>query len=56
VPDSITPVGARGIGEIRMTGVAAAIANAVLRAAGIRIRDLPRTPDMGIDSSLSGRI
>jgi xanthine dehydrogenase YagR molybdenum-binding subunit len=45
VPDSKTPVGAHGIGEIGITGVAAAIANAVFHATGIRIRDLPITPD-----------
>ena len=38
-------VGARGIGEIGITGVAAAIANAVYHATGKRVRDLPITPD-----------
>ncbi len=38
-------VGARGIGEIGITGVAAAIANAVYHATGKRIRDLPITSD-----------
>jgi xanthine dehydrogenase YagR molybdenum-binding subunit len=38
-------VGAKGIGEIGITGVAAAIANAVHHATGKRIRDLPITPD-----------
>jgi xanthine dehydrogenase YagR molybdenum-binding subunit len=38
-------IGARGIGEITITGVAAAIANAVYHATGLRIRDLPITPD-----------
>ena len=33
------------IGEIGITGVAAAIANAVYHATGKRIRDLPITPD-----------
>jgi len=41
----ISPVGARGMGEIGITGVAPAIANAVYHATGIRIRDLPITPD-----------
>ncbi len=41
----ISPIGARGIGEIGITGVAAAVANAVYNATGIRIRDLPLTPD-----------
>jgi len=39
------PLGARGIGEIGITGVAAAIANAVYHATGKRVRDLPITPD-----------
>jgi len=38
------PLGVRGIGEIGITGVAAAIANAVYHATGIRVRDLPIVP------------
>ena len=45
VPDPRTPMGARGIGEIGIAGVAAAIANAVFNATGKRLRDLPLTPD-----------
>ncbi|MET0243920.1 MAG: xanthine dehydrogenase family protein molybdopterin-binding subunit [Flavitalea sp.] len=41
----ISPIGARGIGEIGITGVSAAIANAVFNATGKRLRDLPLTPD-----------
>lgn len=41
----INPVGAKGIGEIGITGVAAAIANAVYHATGKRVRDLPITLD-----------
>ena len=41
----ISPIGARGIGEIGITGVAAAVANAVYNATGKRLRDLPLTPD-----------
>ncbi len=41
----ISPIGARGVGEIGITGVAAAIANAVFNATGKRLRDLPLTPD-----------
>ncbi len=45
-PDfNFNSVGCRGIGEIGITGVAAAIANAVYHATGIRVRDLPITPD-----------
>ncbi len=39
------PMGSKGIGEIGIVGVAAAIANAVYHATGIRIRDLPITAD-----------
>ncbi len=42
---SATPLGARGIGEIGITGVGAAVANAVFNATGNRIRDLPITLD-----------
>lgn len=38
-------MGARGMGEIGVTGIAAAIANAVFHATGKRIRDLPITLD-----------
>lgn len=37
--------GVRGVGEIAITGVSAAIANAVYHATGKRIRSLPLTPD-----------
>ena len=45
IPDPHSPMGARGIGEIGITGVAAAIANAVYNATGKRVRDLPITLD-----------
>ena len=41
----VDPIGAKGIGEIGMTGVAAAVANAVYHATGVRVRDLPITLD-----------
>jgi xanthine dehydrogenase YagR molybdenum-binding subunit len=37
----VNPIGAKGIGEIGIVGTAAAIANAVHHATGIRIRELP---------------
>ena len=43
--DTLGPAGAKGIGEVGTVGAAAAIANAVHDATGIRIRDLPITPD-----------
>ncbi len=45
IPDPITPLGAHGIGEIGITGVAAAIANAIYHATGKRITTLPITLD-----------
>jgi xanthine dehydrogenase YagR molybdenum-binding subunit len=39
------PLGARGIGEIGITGAAAAIANAIYNATGKRVREYPITPD-----------
>jgi xanthine dehydrogenase YagR molybdenum-binding subunit len=45
-PDEIiNPLGIKGVGEIGIVGVAAAIANAVYHATGKRVRDLPITLD-----------
>lgn len=41
----VNAMGTKGIGEIGITGTAAAVANAVHRATGIRVRDLPVTLD-----------
>ncbi|MBW9102734.1 xanthine dehydrogenase family protein molybdopterin-binding subunit [Paraburkholderia phenoliruptrix] len=41
----INSLGVRGIGEIGITGVCAALANAVYHATGVRVRDLPVTLD-----------
>ena len=41
----VSLIGAKGIGEIGITGSAAAVANAIFHATGKRIRDLPITPD-----------
>jgi len=41
----INPLGAKGVGEIGITGAAAAVANAVFHATGKRVRDLPITLD-----------
>ena len=46
IPDlKFNPVGSRGIGEIGITGTAAAVANAIYNATGKRIREYPITPD-----------
>jgi xanthine dehydrogenase YagR molybdenum-binding subunit len=44
-PDPDDPVGIKGIGEIGIVGAAAAIANAVWHATGVRHRHLPIRPD-----------
>lgn len=40
-----TPMGSRGVGEIGIVGSPAAVANAVHHATGVRVRELPITPD-----------
>jgi xanthine dehydrogenase YagR molybdenum-binding subunit len=42
-PDEVRPMGIKGVGEIGVVGVSAAIANAVYHATGRRIRSLPIT-------------
>jgi xanthine dehydrogenase YagR molybdenum-binding subunit len=44
-PDDSNPMGLKGLGEIGIVGVAAAVANAVYHATGKRVRDLPITLD-----------
>jgi xanthine dehydrogenase YagR molybdenum-binding subunit len=41
----VNPIGAKGLAELSLVGVAPAVANAVYHATGKRIRDLPITPD-----------
>ena len=43
IADPHAPMGAHGIGEIGITGVGAAVANAIFNAAGKRVRELPIT-------------
>ena len=43
--DPHAPYGVKGVGEISMVPVAPAVANAVAHAVGIRVRELPITPD-----------
>jgi xanthine dehydrogenase YagR molybdenum-binding subunit len=51
-PDQlVNPLGIKGLGEIGIVGVAAAIANAVYHATGKRVRDLPITLDKVIQFS-----
>ena len=53
----VNPLGIKGLGEIGIVGVAAAIANAVYHATGKRVRDLPITLDKVIefDRTVAGR-
>jgi xanthine dehydrogenase YagR molybdenum-binding subunit len=45
-PDPVlNPMGSKGMGEVGIVGFAAAVANAVYNATGIRVRELPITPD-----------
>jgi xanthine dehydrogenase molybdenum-binding subunit len=44
-PDPKGPFGAKGVGEPGMVGVAPAIGNAIYDAIGVRIKDLPITPE-----------
>ncbi|MGW7353465.1 xanthine dehydrogenase family protein molybdopterin-binding subunit [Streptomyces sp. NPDC054784] len=45
VDPHVNAMGARGIGEIGIVGAAAAVVNAVHDATGVRVRELPVTPD-----------
>jgi CO/xanthine dehydrogenase Mo-binding subunit len=44
-PDRFNPIGVKGVGELGLVGVAAAIANAVFHATGRRVRSLPISID-----------
>jgi xanthine dehydrogenase YagR molybdenum-binding subunit len=50
----LNPMGTKGVGEIGIVGTAAAVANAVHHATGIRIRDLPIRPDKLLSRLPSG--
>jgi xanthine dehydrogenase YagR molybdenum-binding subunit len=43
--EHVNPLGIKGVGEIGIVGVPAALANAVYHATGVRVRELPITPD-----------
>jgi xanthine dehydrogenase YagR molybdenum-binding subunit len=44
-----SPMKAKGVGELGICGVSAAVANAIYNAAGVRVRDYPITLDKFID-------
>jgi xanthine dehydrogenase YagR molybdenum-binding subunit len=41
----VSRIGAKGVGEIGLVGVAAAVSNAIFHATGRRVRSTPMTPD-----------
>jgi xanthine dehydrogenase YagR molybdenum-binding subunit len=45
VDEHASPIGAKGIGELGAVGVGPAVANAVFHATGVRVRQLPITPE-----------
>ena len=47
--DKVSPMKAKGVGELGLCGVGAAIANAVYNATGVRVRDYPITLDKHLD-------
>jgi xanthine dehydrogenase YagR molybdenum-binding subunit len=54
--EHLAPLGAKGIGEIGIVGTAAAIANAVHHATGIRVRDLPIRLDRLLDELVAAGV
>lgn len=50
-----SPIGAKGIGELGITGAGAAIANAITDATGVRIREFPITMDKVMEGLKSQR-
>jgi len=47
--DKVSPMKAKGVGELGLCGVGAAVANALYNATGIRVREYPITLDKMID-------
>jgi xanthine dehydrogenase YagR molybdenum-binding subunit len=47
--DKVSPMKAKGVGELGLCGVGAAIANAMYNATGVRLRDYPLTLDKHLD-------
>jgi xanthine dehydrogenase YagR molybdenum-binding subunit len=45
IDDHANPVGAKGVGELGISGAGAAVVNAVYNACGVRVYELPITPD-----------
>ncbi|MBJ6123036.1 xanthine dehydrogenase family protein molybdopterin-binding subunit [Sphingomonas sp. BT553] len=45
IDDSANPVGAKGVGELGISGAGAAVVNAIYNATGVRVRAMPVTLD-----------
>jgi xanthine dehydrogenase YagR molybdenum-binding subunit len=57
IPDTkFNPLGARGIGEIGITGAVAAVGNAIFHATGKRVREFPITIDKLLGASSQPRV
>jgi CO/xanthine dehydrogenase Mo-binding subunit len=54
-PYASEPYGAKGVGEMAVFGIAPAIANAVARAVGVRIKDLPLSAEKLLEQMKSSR-
>ncbi|MFI6444214.1 xanthine dehydrogenase family protein molybdopterin-binding subunit [Kitasatospora sp. NPDC050543] len=57
VDSQVSPMGSKGIGEIGIVGTAAAVANAVHHATGVRVRELPITSRrlLGLGACVAGQ-
>jgi CO/xanthine dehydrogenase Mo-binding subunit len=55
VPNPIHPLGVRGVGEVSIVPPPAAIANAIHRAVGVRMRELPMSPPRVLKAILEKR-
>jgi len=53
-PEKTGPFGAKGVGEPGIIAVAPAVANAVAAATGVRVRQLPLTPERVFGALASG--
>jgi CO/xanthine dehydrogenase Mo-binding subunit len=55
VPSYYGPYGAKGLGEAAMLPTAPAIVNAISRAIGCRIRQIPATPERVLEAIMTAR-
>jgi CO/xanthine dehydrogenase Mo-binding subunit len=55
VPNPDHPLGARGVGEIAVVPPMAAVANAIYHAVGVRMRELPMSPQRVLKAILAKR-